>query len=223
MLGHGARFGDAVNQTVVFPTEYESLQREYVILFRRDPDGAYRSVVLLGLDAQDNVFLRDGSWQARYVPGLMQRGPFSIGVPERGADGAMQGEPMIHVDLDHPRISRDEGEPVFLPHGGNAPYLDHVAGVLQSIYVGSEASRAMFAAFEEHGLIEPIALDISLDDGRRYDVPDCFTIGQQALRDLDARALDALHRADFLRAAIWVAGSLANLGALVERKRQAVG
>ena len=57
----------------------------------------------------------------------------AIGVP---ADGG--GEPMIHVDLDDPRIGA-EGAPVFKPHGGNAPYLDAIAGVLQTLFVGMAA------------------------------------------------------------------------------------
>ena len=37
---HGAEHGDSVNQMMVFPTEFEALQREYPILFRRDDEGA---------------------------------------------------------------------------------------------------------------------------------------------------------------------------------------
>ncbi|HWU95850.1 MAG TPA: SapC family protein, partial [Sphingomonas sp.] len=35
-LRHGAAYGDAVNQTLVFPTEFAEAQREFPILFRRD-------------------------------------------------------------------------------------------------------------------------------------------------------------------------------------------
>ena len=107
--GHGAAFGDAINQITVFPTEYEELQREYPILFRRDSDGAYYSVALLGLDRDENLFLGGDGWQGRYVPALLQRGPFSIGVSGQGPNGEPLGEPMIHIDLDDPRVSRSEG------------------------------------------------------------------------------------------------------------------
>lgn len=217
-LGHDARFGDAVNQTVIFPTEFEALQREYAILFRKEPDGGYRSVVLLGLDRDENLFLEDGRWNARYVPALHQRGPFSIGVPDRDADGTLPDEPMIHIDPMHPRVTAGQGEPVFLPHGGNAPYLDHIAEVLRTIFVGNEASAPMFAAFARHELIEPVTLEIALDTGTRYDVPDCYSIGQAALRALDGPALEDLHHAGFLQLAIWAASSLGNIAHLIELK-----
>jgi len=218
VLGHSAAFGDAVNQVTVFPTEYEELQREYPILLRRDPDGSFYSVVLLGLDRDENLFLGDHGWQGRYVPALLQRGPFSIGVPGKGPNGEFVGEPMIHIDLDHPRVSRSEGEPVFLPKGGNSPYLDHVAGVLRAIYAGVEINKSIYAAFDEAGLIEPVTIEIKLDDTRQYNVPDCYTISQERLRQLDGTALEKLHRADYLRAAIWLVSSLRNMSRLIDIK-----
>ncbi|MET0310247.1 MAG: SapC family protein [Sphingomonas sp.] len=216
MLERRAAFGDAVNQAVVFPTEFEALQREYAILFRRDAAGAWRSIALLGLDAEENLFLEDERWDANYIPALMQRGPFSIGLPRPGEPG----EPMIHIDLEHPRISRSEGAPLFRDHGGNAPYLDQVAGILQAIFVGDQVSPAMFAAFEAANLLEPITLDIELALGTRYKIPDCFTVDAQRLAQLDGPALAALHRDDFLRCAIWQSASLENIRNLVARKER---
>jgi hypothetical protein len=217
-LGRGVAFGDAINQATVFPTEYEDLQREYPILFRRDADGAYYSVVLLGLDTEENLYLDGDRWQARYIPALLQRGPFSIGVPAQGPNGEPLGEPMIHIDLDHPRVSRTEGEPVFLPQGGNSPYLDHVAGVLRSIFAGVQINKTIFTAFEEYDLIEPVAIELKLSETRQYNVPDCYTISQERLMRLDGPALEKLHRADYFRAAVWVASSLRNLGRLIDAK-----
>jgi len=220
LTGHGAMFGDAINQVTVFPTEYEAVQREYPILLRSDVEGGgYRSVALLGLDRDENLFLNERGWHGRYVPALLQRGPFSIGLPSRAPDGTPQGEPMIHIDLDHPRISRgQEGQPIFLPHGGNSPYLQHVVGVLRAIYVGNEVSAALFAALAELDLIQPIDIEIQLDSGRKYNIPDCHTISQERLMQLDGSALEKLHQNDFLRPAIWIASSLQNVGRLTDIK-----
>jgi hypothetical protein len=210
-----AAYGDAVNQAVVFATEFEELQRDYVILFRRDPDGVYRATVLLGFEAEENLFLDGPRWDARYVPAIMSRGPFSIGIPAEG----QTGEPMIHIDPSHSRIRQDgTGAPIFLDHGGNAPLLDYVSTALQRIYVGREVGPAMFAAFESYSLIQPVELRVEAQDGRRFSVPDGYAIAQDRLAALDGAALAALHREDFLRAAIWAASSLGNIRALVDRK-----
>ncbi len=74
-----AAYGDSVNQAAVYPTEFSELQREYPIFFRKDEEGAFYCVILLGLDKGENLFLDGARWQARYVPAIHQRGPFMLG------------------------------------------------------------------------------------------------------------------------------------------------
>ncbi|MBB3912370.1 SapC family protein [Sphingomonas desiccabilis] len=219
--GHGPAFGDAVNQTLVFPTEWEEAQREYPILFRRGEDGRFQSVVLLGLDRDENLFLEDGVWDGRYVPALHQRGPFSIGL-QASEDGA-EAEPMIHVDLDHPRIGGDAAQAVFLPHGGNTPYLEAISGVLRRIHAGVMIADAMFEAFEAHGLIQPIALEVTLSETRRYTLDGFHTIDAERMTALQGPALQSLHQRGFLQAAFWAMSSLANVARLIDRKNRRSG
>ena len=218
LTGYGPRFGDDINQALVLPTEFEAVQREYPIFFRKDANDAYQAVALLGLDRDENLFLDDGGWRARYVPAVQQRGPFSIALQGDRSPDAAQPELMIHVDLDHPRVSRTEGEPVFLSAGGNAPYLQHIVRLLGAVYDGLQMSAPIFAAFEELALIEPVAVEIKLDDDRSYDLPGLYTISQERLASLEAAELLRLHRSGLLSAAQWVISSMANLQALIDLK-----
>src|ERR1044072_4866376 len=84
IVGHSAAFGDAINQALVFPTEFDAVQREYPILFRRDAAEGLQAVALLGLDRDENLFLDEAGWHARYVPAGQQRGPFPIGLRQDG-------------------------------------------------------------------------------------------------------------------------------------------
>jgi hypothetical protein len=142
----GCEFGDQVGMVPAFPTEYAELQREYPIFFRKDrEDGGYQSVAMLGFDKQENLFLQGEHWNATYLPGYIAKGPFLIGFQEQWDDGELRKEPVIHVDLDHPRASFDEGEPVFLAQGGHSPYLQHVTTVLGGIH---DIDRERLAALE---------------------------------------------------------------------------
>lgn len=211
---HGAEFGEGVNQVLVFPTEFEAVQRDYPIVFRRDGEGALRPVALLGLARDENLFLdTEGEWQARYVPALLQRGPFSIAAPE-----SPEGEPMIRVDLDHPRVSRSEGLPVFLPHGGNSPYLDHVSGILRAIYLGHHLIEPMVAAFETAGLLRAVNLEARVGETEVHAVPGVFTIDRERLAALSAGELAELHAGGFLQAAFFMAASLGNMQRLADLK-----
>jgi len=217
---HSAKFADNINQVLIFPTEFEEVQREYPIFFSKDSNGDFQSVALLGLDKDENLFLGDDGWQARYIPAVLERGPFLIGFQEKDVDGEVHREPMIHVDLHHPRISDGEGQPLFLPHGGNTPYLEHVGRILQTIHQGLEVNKPMFAAFEELELIAPVEVEIKLSDVEQYNLPNYATINAEKLAGLDGASLERLNKAGFLRAAFWVMSSLGNVNRLIEIKNK---
>jgi len=215
-MGHGPAFGDDLNQLPIFPAEFEEAQRDYAIVFRRD--GAdYHAVVLLGFDPRENLFLAEAGWQARYVPAVQRRGPLSIGT--RAGPTGGEAEPVIHIDLDHPRVTPTGGEPLFLPHGGNAPALEHMADALRVIHEGVEAMRALGAALDAAALLQPVQLDVDVGGGRRYQVADVFAVDRQALATLDAAMLHRLNADGCLALAVLAAASLANIGRLAALKR----
>ncbi|TAJ70802.1 MAG: peptide ABC transporter permease [Phenylobacterium sp.] len=215
---HGPEFGDGVNQVLVFPNEFEDLQREYPIFFRRDANGAFQAVALLGLDRDENLFLGADGWNARYVPAAQQRGPFSIVLQPPRPGSAAEPEAMIHIDLDHPRVNRAEGEPLFLPAGGNAPYLQHVSRLLGTIYDGLEIGPPFFETLDRLGLIEPVDVEATLTDGKAYAIPGLFTISEARLAAVAGEDLERLHGSGALRAAYAVLSSLANVSRLIDAK-----
>lgn len=216
--GHGAAYGDAVNQIALFLPEYEEAQRDYPILFVRQDDGVLQAVAILGLDRDENLFLEGDRWAAGYVPALARRGPFLIGMAD--------GEPVIHVDLDHARVLPDgsgEGEPVFRPHGGQAPVLDRAIDALRAIHIGHETAAAATALFEELGLVEPISLNVELSDRHSYNFEDYLAITQDKIASLDGAALARLNTAGLLQPAIFAASSLSNMNRLIARKQKKMG
>ena len=223
MTRFGAELGHNVATVLTFPTEYANIQREYPIFFRRDAaTGDYHSVALLGFEKNENLFLEEGRWNAAYIPGMIARGPFLIGFQEQQIGGEVRTEPVIHVDLDDPRISYTEGEPVFLPQGGNSPYLDHIASILRGIRDGIEISKAMFAAFTSLELIEPVRLEIKLTATDGYDITGLYTVSRQKLAALDGAALESLNRQGFLEGAFLVLASMGNVQRLMAMKQRRI-
>ncbi len=213
----GADFGDAANLAPVFPTEFVEAAREYPLFLGRDEAGAWRTVALLGFDRDENLFLDDDRWAARYVPAAHRRGPFRIGFQ----DGPGGRGPVVLVDLDDPRVA-PAGDPagmrLFRDHGGHAPALDDVAAALRLLHEGVETAAALYAAWERYGLIEPVRLDVSLDGGTTYTIADLHTVSTQQLAALDGEALAALNRANFLAPAFLLAAAAGNVRHLIERR-----
>ena len=132
---HGAQYGDNVMTALSFPHEFRNLQAHYPIVFFKSEDGTgFHSAALLGFQEGENLFLEAGGWDAAYVPLTLARQPFLI--------GNVKGEMLLHVDLDSPKVSRTEGEPVFLEFGGNTDYLEQVSSMLRAIHDGLEQAPA---------------------------------------------------------------------------------
>jgi hypothetical protein len=210
---HAAEFGNNVGSVMTFPTEYGDVQREYPIFFRKDAaTGEYSSVALLGFAKDENLFLDETGWRASYIPGVVSRGPFLIGF--------QQQEPVIHIDLDDPRVSQTEGEAVFLPQGGNSRYLDWIATMLKGIHDGMAVSKAMFAAFTALNLIEPVKVEIKFNAEEMYDLVGLYTVSEERLRALDGESLHKLNSGGFLQGAFLVIASLNNVKKLIDMKHR---
>lgn len=217
----GPEYGDEVGLVPAFPTEFAELQREYPIFLRKDRDGGgWQAVALLGFESNENLFLQEGRWNANYLPGYIARGPFLIGFQQQDVDGELRDEPVIHVDVEHPRIGRGEGEPVFLPQGGQSPYLESIASVLRGIRDGVEGGKAMYAVFDELGLIQPVNIELKFDEQHSANLTGLYGIDRERLAALDAEALHRLHRDNFLEGIYLMLSSLHNLRRLMAEKQR---
>ena len=208
---------DNVNQALVVPGEFEDVQREFPILLRRDQDGKFVAVALLGFEKGENLFLADGRWTTRYIPAAHRRGPFLLGVRETGPGSH---ELVVHIDLDDPRVGSADGESIFKDLGGNSPYLDRAIDALHVVHDGLASAPQMFGLLDELGLIQPIAIEAKLDDGRTYELPSMFTIAMDRLQALTGAELERLHRSGFLAPTIFIRSSLPNLNRLIELKQR---
>ncbi|MGI2170578.1 SapC family protein [Shewanella sp. MF05960] len=196
-----AALGDNLWYTVTFPQEFRSIQAHYPIFFHKDvATGQFYSVALFGFAQNENLFLTESGWNAAYVPLSVRRQPFLIGQQTVREDGLERQQRVIHVDLDHPRVSQTEGEALFLPYGGNTPLLDEVGEMLEIIHHGLIDSQRFINVLIEHELLESFTLDIELDNGQKHQMIGFYTINENTLATLPADTLATLHQQGYLQA-----------------------
>ncbi|HEX6398576.1 MAG TPA: SapC family protein [Steroidobacteraceae bacterium] len=205
-----ALYGDDIMASPTFPAEFRSVQAHYPIVFHSTEQGEFVPLALFGLREKQNLFLGESGWDAPYIPLMVERVPFLIG---RGPNS----EQVIHVDLDSPRISRTEGERVFLEHGGNSEFLDRMSSILATIHQGLVATNPFVAALVENELLESFALDIQFRDGTQHRLTGFHTIREERLAKLGSEALGKLHEKGFLQAIFMVIASLSHFRDLIER------
>lgn len=217
--GRGVGVGDAVMCCVAMPDEFRKVQGDYPILFRRDTDrDAFAALAMFGFENGENLFLDGDRWDAGYIPLAIDIQPFLIGgTPDQS------GEKQVHVDMASPRIADGEGTRVFDDDGRPTPYLESIADKLGALDTGFRASGEFCAALRRHGLLEPLTLEITLDDGSINRLVGFHAIDEARLAALDAAALGELNDADHLMPIFMAVASIGRLRDLIARKNRRVG
>ena len=207
-----AAYGDDVKFALTFPAEFRNIQAHYPIVFHKTVDGKFQSIALLGFQDKENLFLGPDGWDAPYVPLTVERQPFLIGFRDR--------EPMVHIDVASPRVSRTAGEALFREYGGSTEFLERMSSVLLTIHQGLEAVPAFIDALLQHDLLESFVLDVELGDRSQHRLTGFYTINEDRLATLDAGGLERMHKAGYLQATFMALASLSHFRDLIVRRNR---
>jgi len=215
--GYGAALGDAVMYAMTYPMEFRDIQSCYPILFTKDPNtGGFFAVALLGFEADQNLFLQADGWDAAYVPALVQRQPFLIA---KGGEGDAK-PPVVSLDLDHPRVTQDEGEALFDSGGEPSEFLKQKIALLDKLHRGLQHGSGFISTLLQHELLEQIALDIAFNDGSKKTLQGFYCIAEERLYQLKGDVLEALNQAGYLQPVFMAVASLSRVRDLIERRNR---
>lgn len=202
-----AAYGDNQRFAQVIVGEFTHLVVHYPILFSKDAaTGRLYCGVLLGYDKGENLFLEEWREGRGYRPLLLQRAPF------------LTYGRYLAIDLDHPRVGVEAGEPLFTDDGRPTAYLESIKQAVRYLHSGMHATEAFIARLLELRLIEPIELELEFDDGSRRDGVGLYTIDAGALAALEDATVVELHRRGYLRLIDFMIASLKQLPVLTSRK-----
>lgn len=218
-----AEYGDNVMFSLVFPFEFRSVQACYPILFHRDPKGEIYPVALFGFEAGENLFLNAGGWAARYLPAMVRREPFLIGMQASGSTPGEDPRRVMSLNMNHPRVSRDRGEALFDQFGARTRYLEDMATLLETLYQGAEVNKRFIAALQQLQLIESVTFDIALANGSRNQLLGFFAIDEEKVRQLTGDQLGQLSQQGFLMPLFMVLASTVNIRTLIDLKNERIG
>jgi hypothetical protein len=197
--------------------EFRDIQGCYPILFTKDPNtGGFFAAAVLGFEANQNLFLRDDTWDATYVPAMVKRQPFLIAT---GGEGDTQA-PVVSLDLDHPRVSQDEGEALFNAGGGPTEFLNQKIALLDRLHRGLQHGKGFIDTLLQHELLEQVTLDFTFNDGSKKTLQGFYTIAEERLYQLKGDALESLNQAGYLQPVFMAVASLSRLRDVIERRNR---
>ena len=215
--GYSAAVGDAVMYVMTYPMEFRDIQSCYPILFTKDPNtGGFFAAALIGFEADQNLFLQDNGWDAAYVPAMVRRQPFLMAT---GGEGGNE-TPVVSLDLDHPRVSQDEGEALFDTGGDPTGFLNQKIELLDKLHRGLQHSSGFIDTLLQHELLEQISLDIAFNDGSKKSVQGFYCIAEERLYQLKGDVLESLNQAGYLQAVFMAVASLSRIRDIIERRNR---
>ena len=215
--GYGAALGDAVMYVMTYPMEFRDIQSCYPILFTKDPNtGGFFAAAVMGFEADQNLFLQGDGWDASYVPAAIQRQPFLIATNGEGE----KTTPVVSLDLDHPRVSQDEGEALFDNEGEPTEFLNQKVALLDKLHRGLQHGNGFIDALLQHELLEQITLDIAFNDGSKKSVQSFYCIAEERLYQLKGDVLESLNQAGYLQPVFMAVASLSRMSDIIERRNR---
>jgi hypothetical protein len=218
ITAHGAQYGDDVQFAMTFPLEFRQIQACYPIFFRKDANTAeFAPVALFGFQPKENLFLDNSGWDAPYIPLMIRRQPFVIGTQARQGD---EEQAVVSLDMNSPRVSKTEGEPLFLEHGGLSAYLSSVTEMLETLRLADEMSKRFVNTLLELDLIEAVTMQVELNDSSQHELVGYYTINEEKLHAIKGKPLEMLHREHYLESIYMILASMTSFRTLVEKKNQ---
>lgn len=176
----------------VVAQELGRLAGEYPLVFVKDAEsGQFRAVALLGLKPQQNLFWREGRWQANQIPAIALAHPFFL--------AANPNEPekkMVCVD-ENALVDDAEAELLITENNEQTPYLRQRLQQLQAYAEQAEVTVEWIAFLLKHDLLESRSVKLKVGEEEKQ-VHGLYVIDEKRLQALpDEAALEAHKRGYF--------------------------
>jgi hypothetical protein len=193
--------------------EFSRAASLYPVVFLEDKArDEFRPVVLLGLEAGENLFVdAQGQWQGGYVPAIIRRYPFALASTGEAAQFT------VCIDEDSPLVSESDGVPLFQADGSPAEALENVKrylGELQQM----DAFTAMCCQYlAEHNMFTPLNMRVQ-QTGQVRNITGCYVVNEERLYNLSDERFLELRDRRYLPAIYAHLGSLAQIDRLIKLK-----
>lgn len=160
--------------------EFARASSIYPIVFLEDKEqDEFRPVVLLGLDAGENLFLADnGSWKASYVPAIIRRYPFAL-----ARLGEQSDQFTVCIDEASHFVGTDTGERLFNSDGTPTQTVENVRRYLSEMQQMDVFTQAFCQFLAEHNLFNPLNMRVRTGGALR-NVTGCYVINEERLNNL---------------------------------------
>jgi hypothetical protein len=191
----------------IVPGEFARVAARCPIVLTKHPEtGGFYAGALFGFAPGENLLADEQGAFDGYLPFDLVREGFFVTGDDIAIDGSVS------------RFTRGEGAPLFDEDGNPSDDLRRVQHALGAMKTGLEESEQLLKVLLDLSLVEPIDIALSFDDGERLRLDGLYTVSRDALSELDDADVLRLFRSGMLQHAYTIAGSLAQVALLAQRR-----
>jgi hypothetical protein len=179
-----------MNPVPVSYTEFPIASRDYPLVFISADEGkTYAPMLVLGLAAQQNLFVMDGdTWDpAVYLPAYVRRYPFCM--TRVMVDGEEAPERVACVEK---RAINDKGEKLFDDKGQALPEWEQRQKLLFEYEADLARTEEMCKLLAQHQLLEPFTMQAVPNQGEPLQLTGMYRVVEAKLAQLDSAVLKDL-------------------------------
>ena len=180
----------SMNPIPVSYTEFPIASRDYPVIFISGDEGkSYAPMLVLGLAAQQNLFvLWDDTWDRRvYLPAYVRRFPFCM--TRVMVDGKEAPERVACVE----KIAiNDKGEKLFNDKGEALPEWQQREKLLFEFEADLGRTDEMCKLLAQHHLLEPFTMQATPNDGEPLQLTGMYRVSEEKLAQLDGTVMKDL-------------------------------
>ena len=211
-------FTQQLNAIPVSYTEFNVAHRDFPIVFSSGDEGkSFAPVAVLGLQAQENLFVLDDGWAPGvYVPAYVRRYPFCMA--RVTLDNIEQTERLICVEKDH--VAESGGVDMFDAQQQPLPRWKEVEKLLEEYEADLERTKEMCGILADYGLLEPFTMQATMNAGGSMHLTGMFRVDEKKIDFLNASQHKNLIKKGVMSKIYIHLLSLDNFGRLLDRKAQ---
>jgi hypothetical protein len=205
------------HQVPLTVNEFGHASSSYPVVFMKDmQQGKLRSVAMLGLLQDHNLFYSEQEWLVIHVPDAIIRAPFELG-PDPTQDKTLT----LFIDQKSEYVSTEQGEALF--EGQEPSQLLHQVKQKMADYYQNELATQQFTEqLIKHKLLHEIDFLLAFDDGKSNRLKGMYTINEEALRELSDETVLAFTKLNYFMPIHAMLASLNNLNRLIKLHNNSV-
>lgn len=185
-------FAAQLNSVPLTAVEFSMAAAEYAIVFTGTED-AMMPCIIMGVNKDENLYVGENGWNAKYLPAFVRRYPFVFSNTEDGE------KLMLCIDESYTGFNTDgRGERLFDADGEQTQYLSSILKFMEDYQAHYRHTQLFCKKLVDLELLQPMNATIDIKDEQRRTITGFQGVDRNKLKTLSTETLMELMANDWL-------------------------